>query len=897
MAVIMVMLVTNVTAQFYDFDTPFKIVKQDYFQEYMEYSFEKISNNYYKIHYEVTDPLFFEMVMCLDDTNCVNEIAKENQENVKNYDKHTSFLGIPLKYSATNFNNEYLGKDTPRVKADKLQFAMEKTFPIEKIGKDFSVYGYVMPEKQKGTLDVFIYNLSQRFYIKIGYDSTLIYFSLGEDSIEDSLGYRLGFLQNITNHIKISPYARIDSAYLSARGINTTKGHYQGISLSNEDMWGNTGSSTSCSGGSCSHSVTFYDDYLQLSVSCGSSSADSGCSGTAHAYANNTHSFPYLNITKDNSVAIYFTAYDYCYSSGKIGYGRNYLYFSNSSNVQINFFSQESYCSCARPCALTLTQTVNTFLIIEYNTTTLNATVRNQTRDILGEYDLSSLGNGDIFISAESTANKVWSGSEGVARGTAWNRLYTIGHDDTYADYSTFMGGNSYPANFSLNTGGYQSYINTTYLTDAHIINITANLTSAINSGACDCVGCYKFGADCYIPLTFSSEIGGGFNASNLEINFTYTASNLTINFVDTKTMTKLNWTNITVQVISDIYQTESKTDSGNVTLEIPFSSALSDTATIRAFSSDNTDYSIVQRVLLLQEGTTYNETIYLTNTSDVLTTQVVKFVAYNEDSLRIENALIKIYQQNPATNEYLLINEMYTNSQGEATTILVKDTVYYKFVVTLNDVEILVTKNPVPITSSDEVYNLYCVVGQGISQDYRYYSGLSLFPSWTYNSDDEGYFSLYYTSIADVEVCINITKNVNSVITQEQYLCINSRSYNIDFNAVSTLPEITASVNMYITADFGDGKIPVVSVTEYLGLDNISRQASNRLFVYLVLVILSGIVFIFTPNVGLLVFAIGNIILMISKFLYINNYAYMLIIGLTIFVMVTLNRNKQQGG
>jgi hypothetical protein len=388
----------------------------------------------------------------------------------------------------------------------------------------------------------------------------------------------------------------------------------------------------------------------------------------------------------------------------------------------------------------------------------------------------------------------------------------------------------------------------------------------------------------------------GIINTNNVISKFSYFYTTVNIILKDSVTLNLINYTNITVQYIGENLQIQSKTDTGLSSFNTSFE-GLTDNAVIRAFSSDINDYSIISRsVILDQSQTETNYTFYLTNTSDSSLNKEITFLVLDENKKRLESAIVKVYKQNPSTNELLLLTDLYTNPNGEAITKLTLDTIFYSFIVEYNGDQVFISNKPISISDSTTLpITLNVVIGDSFTQNYINYFGLDGTLNFVRVNNESGYYTLNYKYIYDGEICLHTYTVINTVSTNNSYQCSTDKSGIITSPTASSTQLALFYGDVYIDYDSDELSIEQVDTkVNYIGYDYDGKSNPDRLIVMIMLVILSGTTFIFSPVIGLITLAIGTLIVVATKFTILTLTLGMFIVGLCVFAIITyIKRNR----
>jgi len=271
-----------------------------------------------------------------------------------------------------------------------------------------------------------------------------------------------------------------------------------------------------------------------------------------------------------------------------------------------------------------------------------------------------------------------------------------------------------------------------------------------------------------------------------------------------------------------------------------------------------------------------------------------MSFIIVDENKNLLKNALLKIYRQNPSTNEDLLLTELYSHPDGKVTTKLLPEKQFYKFVVEYQNRTVYISDKAVSLFPADSPQQIPCIIEPAYTGDFLNYLGLDLSLTFTKIDNETGYHELYFNGEDTYEICFNNYYVINNVTFDLENYCINGSTASITFNNI----EVSQYAKVYgeVQVDFkrGAGKEDFILRLDYLGLDDLSRQQAGRLFVYFGLVLLCAVGFIKFPETSLILFAIGTMVLSWTKFILLSPTIATLIATLSIFVAITMKKNEK---
>ena len=873
-----------------------KIIVQDYMQEYIDYECEVINLTAYTLKYKINNNFFFDVInnCTFDDDDCSDDFAKEKNETVKEFAKETKkILGFGEMYNYDEYLDNYLTKKNKKDKKEDInKLKKEKEFPIEYLTQNIKHKGKINPFNKNGEI---IIDTKKDSYnkIRIGYGSVIIEFNNSLESENINMYYKNGFgYKNRTRYLELSKFLVLNESSMKVTGVSSDKAPFYEydyfISSINDDRWSNYSTTEVDGANKCSH-VTFNDNYIYALTSGHSSDP---CNGEymGEAILNTNNSELSFNLAEDFSFLINYTYLNKLTieASGTTGTSSAFVNLIKDDNSEVLAVHSNTITSGS-----SATQQGTEFLKIIYNTTSNLFKIYNYTGDLISSDSVS--GTYDVYLKFKAYAYKL-EGCSGSGCGVTSETSITInavGYSKNIVEVSDWNISNpTYPENFNLSIGGVNVY-NKAVLDSEIKVNFSAQLQGVWDS--CNCYRCISSTESCIVPVDFYSTSGGIINYSEINITYLPAKANISVNIYDSNTLNKINTTNITLQIIGEQYQTELITEDGNASFQFFFNSLAEDLVSIRAFSGDIQDYSIITRNIIMSSANETTEiNLYLTNTSDTDKAIDIQFIALNAEGLdRLENALVKVYKQNPSTNEDVLLTELYTHSDGQATTKLISETVFYRFAVEYRGTIVYTSQNAISLTAEDSPLKLYCILQPAYSEGFLSYAGLALELDFNKINNESGYYSILYSGQGQYEICFNDYYIINTVRTNSTDYCVNGSSGSSSFSTISV--NQFADVYGEVSIDFknGEGKERYMTSHEYLGLDDISRQAKSRLFVYFGLILICGIVFVYYPSVALILFILATSALSYTKFILLDPGVSMLIISLTIFVLITYNRKK----
>lgn len=384
-----------------------------------------------------------------------------------------------------------------------------------------------------------------------------------------------------------------------------------------------------------------------------------------------------------------------------------------------------------------------------------------------------------------------------------------------------------------------------------------------IIDGGCVCEGCIYTGYVCTIPHIFSSN--GAVTIEYFDLIASNSITKFNISIIDSKTNSLLSGLNMTIQHLSSANINSTTTVTGHTLLNIS-EFVVSDTVEIRVFQTVGSDYSIVIRSFDIIRSTLNNLLVYVSNTSDIDTTNLVTFLVQDQDQYSLQDATITIQRQDPTTNTFLTVTQITTNPSGEATTILHTDTVFYKFLVDFNGERVFTSPSPITLSINDDDINLACVVG-GDEIDYwkTYTTAVTL--TYINLTNSSGYFTMDYTDSSELEACFDL-KIVNSTgVHDVELLCQNATSGTIT-SSILTPNNVTLYFGrgMVDTKD-GQGYRVIKTITRFIG--QVTTPFKTETGFLLIFIVLAFCIFGFLGSieVGLVALMVSSLIMAFTNF------------------------------
>jgi len=212
-----------------------------------------------------------------------------------------------------------------------------------------------------------------------------------------------------------------------------------------------------------------------------------------------------------------------------------------------------------------------------------------------------------------------------------------------------------------------------------------------------------------------------------------YPSGTLNITFIDSDTGNIITTTNITIDFVSDTYNQRNFTSTGNIVAQ-----GLQPEDYVIRFIGDS-DYTSNEYVYTLPEETYQELTLYMSN--DTIYTSIDASVI-DEIGNPVIGAIIKVYEYDGDTGNYILIQTKTTNFEGETILSVKLNSEYYKFVIeypsgtvelTTGATQVISTSIQFQITIGTTVGSIYYTIDNITATPITYNNATNSF-SWTVN-------------------------------------------------------------------------------------------------------------------------------------------------------------------
>ncbi len=858
----------------------FTIVKQDYMQNYINYDFEIINATHVMVNYTLTDEgisIFeiFRDCSSLDNDKCI--------EGKVNKSKHLYKDGKTKKYKVDDFLEEkFKDKDKSKLVDDIAELKLNK-FPKESIIGNIEFLGEIDPINYKKSYIHLIFpdgvlNINHAKF-KFGFDTIIVDFN-GSTATRinySNAGDMAMTLSTVNQNqwLKLPVYSVINNATILLRGIS---GYNRVYTVLDEFDDASFDAGIWDSFTEPEHSLTEAGESVTYSCNY----ADTDDSKESEFISSSDQHDDTKNFTFATQLDMTST-----YSAG--GGQSNTIYYqvvlNNGTNNQTLWEKQHG---CSDACSSS--SHFNITLKFVYNESDDKYYIYNATTGLLLDVKAITM-TGDYYI-------KYRFRTDGPASGVVTVDWIIYGVGKRTQSYQTYW--QDWIINESMNYERLRLRVGDTSVFNQYVDNETWNsidhtstLRTEFNTGACDCTYCILDGNYCYVRYEIlRTQTRPPAEWLNLSVDVNVTQSNLNVTIYDADTLEKINWTNITTQLVGSIFQLEETDDDAIAEFTFPFNATQSDSVSLRAFQTDTPrDYPLTIRNITVGSGENYSIDLYLTNISDTDAVKLVTFRVVDSNRNRVEDALIQVYKQNPATNEYLEITDLTTNQNGEATTYLIKNTAFYYFIIEYGDEVVYTSRNPVPITDNDDTIIFTINLEEGFTDLYdTIFNNVSL--SFVRTTNFTGVFRTTYSYSSTVEICTDIYIS-NATLNHNQSLCYNGTSGLFDSTFLNASNRTLFTAYTFVDLKDGYGFQFVESASAIIGEgEQLFRSfGSEGILLPVVAIITGAFGFMGSPIIGLLIMMIIFIIIFMLGVTTIQGTALSLILALAIFTIVTYSK------
>jgi len=384
---------------------------------------------------------------------------------------------------------------------------------------------------------------------------------------------------------------------------------------------------------------------------------------------------------------------------------------------------------------------------------------------------------------------------------------------------------------------------------------------------------------------------------AQLQFNFTVAEANITVNLFDSNTLALIT-SNITVQLVGSIFQYENLTATGITRFTFPFNSDATDIISLRAFSTETTDYPIVIREFNVSPQQSLNISVYLTNASDTAKTGDVTFRVLSQiERERTSGATISIFKQEPTTGDDLFLTQITTDQDGEATTKLEYDTVFYKYFVDYQGSRVYSSATATTIPSTKDLIVLYVTLQEDFTEFYYTIYNANVGLTFTKVSNSSGYVTLDYSGLNSYEYCMHIYNTSYLGTTLHYNSCVTGTTGTFDSPTI-TVTNVTAfSAFATLDTNDGEGQRVVKSISFSIGesLSNfVKAWGDDTLFFPIIIIIVALFGFMANVYVGPIILIGGFVGLYYMGITQITMSSVMLIVSLAVFSLFVITRRNK---
>jgi hypothetical protein len=413
---------------------------------------------------------------------------------------------------------------------------------------------------------------------------------------------------------------------------------------------------------------------------------------------------------------------------------------------------------------------------------------------------------------------------------------------------------------------------------------------------ACDCTNCTLTATYCSVPIHVRTATDAKITFNNAFIGFNYSSSQINITLLDSITLQPITQ-NMTIEIVGSNYQASNTTNTSNMSFNVPFASPLGDMVIIRVFMTSGSDYVINSRILDILPSNKYNLTIYMLNISDpTKTTRFAIRVIDQNLGIRVPNARIAVIKQNPSTSKDIIQTEMITNINGEISTYLTTDTVFYKFNVS-RDSEVLFVGSyasypPTPALIVIQV-NLFELFDAYYNVLILNHANLSFFNT----SNQSGYYILDVNSNVKNIFCLDVYNYSMGIMTLNQSICANVTGASIVSSELSG-ENLTFIASGSVNYFDGNGKRYLVIRRDDMGIsvsEGVNALGTDGIFIAIIVLLVSWFGFIANPYFGIGIFIVGMSIVIYSGMTAFPVSVLAIIISLCVFTLFVISRRRYQ--
>jgi len=681
---------------------PFTIVKQDYFQNYINYKFppEYIGDNKYKIYWEVNNDFVYDTIKSCDpdDNDCINQIANRSLPNYA--EKSKGFLGFGKGYKSKEFFQDYF-PDKDNTKEHILKLKNKKSFP-RTTSPNVKMFGEVNPIDQDSGYIIIESNESRFnphfFEFMIGYGTLITQFnnSLSSETFDFSGQYKSPYKEfdNFTRYIPIHKYANILFAEINLTGLVGNKSIYKLYDEFDDSSINSSKWNTNIYEEKNPATTTITEKDSELNVY--QTMASDGVTRVRITHTENMASLGsvYYNITG--------SYYNQQQAAGETGY----IELNVGGNNMATIYSKCSIDGC--------TDNYKYNIKIIYNSTDGYTYAYNATDNaLLGKV------NSDSTLQIESYIY----GRFSFGTNTFNYSIHNVGNINDYDVVNNFTIGTAYPSGINISISNYSAYYNSGTLSSKESADFRTELNDTVKNGDCNCKGCVLVEPICNVPMTFSTGDGAKLQYNELTVDYNTTEDlfecaegtiglNFTIRDEDSLNLIKANITGTfeyTVAGITETYNLDLD-NRNNFSICITPDDEEFTTDIDLVFSADGYPARTYAENNVLITSNEINRTLYLLSTADGI-------YGYFQvlDALETPLSGVNIAMYRNIDNQYTRVVSTNTDDSGQAS-VFVNSDYYHDTVFSKTGYK---TKNvSLRITNSNIQYITLSTVSQSTNEE-----------------------------------------------------------------------------------------------------------------------------------------------------------------------------------
>jgi len=359
---------------------------------------------------------------------------------------------------------------------------------------------------------------------------------------------------------------------------------------------------------------------------------------------------------------------------------------------------------------------------------------------------------------------------------------------------------------------------------------------------------------------------------TNSIIVYVYTTNSILFSVYDELTKSLITGTNVTIQLIGtyDSYNVNTTNGTWYKDLITP------DSYVIRYFAPGyNTRFSYINLV----NGSANPINLYLFNQ---LLSSNITITLYDQDRSIVGNALIKILKYSITTNTYSIVNEVFTDNDGNAYFDAQMDTEYYKFIVEYPVGTVVLMTEPAYIHSTSITLQ-YLETTSGTSIFNTIYGIDTLF---VFNSATNS-FRLDYTDNSNriTQACMYVyqTNNNGALVNQS---CLSATTGSILIPVTNTTGSVYQA-DVYYTLN-GEQQYAATQVADFR-----DKTDFGLLGLMIVTFITMAVVLIFreSPKLSVLIAPIPLVLACVAGFVVLEWWIPVSLVALSFVIVYLISR------